>query len=373
MLRPARLTEWLKLALDEPELLEYPGRHSQSRRAGVRARRCRQGHAWCAPCVRDRRLVELDGPEVGALRAEDRLASVASAVDSVRDGGGVLLITDIDALLPSTADPVSTLILAELRSAVATQGVAFVATSATARRCRSAVAGARPVRPRARAEPARRHDAQAAARGVVARRACQGSEPRRNRRTHTGFRGRRSERAGARGRAAGSGEGQRGRETADPDPGRPDGCAERDPPAVAVRHRRSGGRLGDARRRRRHGRDQAGAHRIRAVAAAASGDLRAARRRAAAWRAAVRSARLRQDVHRARAGQLRTAVGACGQGRRADGQVGRRIGEGGARIVPPGPRFRAVPDFSRRDRRARAPAWAELRLRRHRPGGGRRC
>jgi transitional endoplasmic reticulum ATPase len=28
----------------------------------------------------DRRLVELDGPEVGALRAEDRLKSVASAV-----------------------------------------------------------------------------------------------------------------------------------------------------------------------------------------------------------------------------------------------------------------------------------------------------
>ena len=77
----------------------------------------------------DRRLVELDGPEVGALRAEDRLKSVSSAVASVRDGGGVLLITDIDALLPSTADPVSTLILTELRNAVATPGVAFVATS----------------------------------------------------------------------------------------------------------------------------------------------------------------------------------------------------------------------------------------------------
>ena len=49
-----------------------------------------------------RRLVELDGPEVGALRAEDRLNSVSSAVPTVRDGGGVLLITDIDALLPLT-------------------------------------------------------------------------------------------------------------------------------------------------------------------------------------------------------------------------------------------------------------------------------
>ena len=77
-----------------------------------------------------RRLVELDGPEVGALRAEDRLASVSSAAATVRDGGGVLLITDVDALLPSTAEPVATLILTELRAAVATSGVAFIATSA---------------------------------------------------------------------------------------------------------------------------------------------------------------------------------------------------------------------------------------------------
>ncbi len=39
-----RLTEWLKLALDEPELLENTWCHSQSRCPGVRARWCRQGH-----------------------------------------------------------------------------------------------------------------------------------------------------------------------------------------------------------------------------------------------------------------------------------------------------------------------------------------
>jgi SpoVK/Ycf46/Vps4 family AAA+-type ATPase len=77
-----------------------------------------------------RRLVELDGPEVGALRAEDRLSCVSAAVATLRDGGGVLLITDVDALLPVPAEPVATLILAELRAAVATPGVAFVATSA---------------------------------------------------------------------------------------------------------------------------------------------------------------------------------------------------------------------------------------------------
>jgi transitional endoplasmic reticulum ATPase len=123
-----RLTEWLKLALDQPDLLQTLGATPNlgvlvSGPAGVG--KAALVRAVCA----DRRLVELDGPEVGALRAEDRLKSVASAVASVRDGGGVLLITDIDALLPSTADPVSTLILTELRNAVATPGVAFVATS----------------------------------------------------------------------------------------------------------------------------------------------------------------------------------------------------------------------------------------------------
>ncbi|MDA8514787.1 hypothetical protein NNN64_23095, partial [Citrobacter sp. Igbk 14] len=47
-----------------------------------------------------------------------------------RDGGGVLLITDVDALLPATPEPVAALILGELRTAVATEGVALIATSA---------------------------------------------------------------------------------------------------------------------------------------------------------------------------------------------------------------------------------------------------
>ena len=124
-----RLTEWLKLALDEPQLLETLGATANlgvlvSGPAGVG--KATLVRAVCA----GRRLVELDGPEVGALQAQDRLQTVASAVSTVRDGGGVLLITDIDALLPATAEPVATLILTELRTAVATPGVAFIATSA---------------------------------------------------------------------------------------------------------------------------------------------------------------------------------------------------------------------------------------------------
>ena len=123
-----RLTEWLKLALDEPALLEKLGAKPNlgvliTGPAGVG--KARLVRAVCA----GRRLVRLDGPDTGALAANERQQAVARAVSDVVNGGGVLLVTDIDALLPEPPEPVATMILGELRKAVAAPGVALVVTS----------------------------------------------------------------------------------------------------------------------------------------------------------------------------------------------------------------------------------------------------
>jgi transitional endoplasmic reticulum ATPase len=123
-----RLGEWLKLALDEPELLEKLGAKPHlgvliTGPAGVG--KARLVRAVCA----GRRLVRLDGPDTGALAATERHQAVARAVADVINGGGVLLVTDIDALLPEPPEPVATMILGELKKAVAAPKVALVATS----------------------------------------------------------------------------------------------------------------------------------------------------------------------------------------------------------------------------------------------------
>lgn len=126
----AKLTEWLNLALDEPDLLKTLGAPPHlgvliSGPAGV-------GKATLARAVvSPRRLVELDGPSVGATESGMRLREVGMAVGEICSGaGGVLLITDIDALLPAEPEPVATLILDQLRAAVAAPAVAVLMTTA---------------------------------------------------------------------------------------------------------------------------------------------------------------------------------------------------------------------------------------------------
>ncbi|MFD4404046.1 AAA family ATPase [Nocardia sp. NPDC058499] len=125
----AKLEEWLSLALDEPELLKALGAAPHlgvliTGPAGV-------GKATLARAVAaPRRVVELDGPSVGAAESGARLREVAAAVAATSGKGGILLITDIDALLPEPAEPVATLILDQLRAAVAEPCVALLATTA---------------------------------------------------------------------------------------------------------------------------------------------------------------------------------------------------------------------------------------------------
>ena len=114
----AKLTEWLRITLDQPEVLRTLGAVPRlgvllTGPAGV-------GKATLVRAVAaGRPLAVIDGPTVGATEANSRLRTVTDAVSSLRPGGGVLLITDVDALLPAEAEPVSTLLLDTLREALA--------------------------------------------------------------------------------------------------------------------------------------------------------------------------------------------------------------------------------------------------------------
>ncbi|GAB2933142.1 hypothetical protein GCM10027047_31940 [Rhodococcus aerolatus] len=129
----ARLAEWLELSLDHPALLAGLGASGHlgvllSGPAGV-------GKATLVRTVAaDRTVVELDGPTVGAVDPGTALDRVRAAVARV-SGGGVLLVSDVEALLPDASRtqvppaPVATLVLDELRAATARPGVALVATT----------------------------------------------------------------------------------------------------------------------------------------------------------------------------------------------------------------------------------------------------
>ncbi|RCW43561.1 transitional endoplasmic reticulum ATPase [Halopolyspora algeriensis] len=132
-----RLTEWLRLSFDQPELLERLGAKPHlgvllSGPSGV-------GKATVVRSVAGAvgaELVEIAAPSVSALeaaaaarRVQDAISRATTTADSGRCC--VLLLTDIDSLLPATdPPPLATVVLDSLRAAITTAGLALVVTSA---------------------------------------------------------------------------------------------------------------------------------------------------------------------------------------------------------------------------------------------------
>ena len=126
----ARLTEWVAITLDEPQVLRALGAPPPP--GGIVSGPPGVGKATMVRSVcAGRVLAVVDGPSVGALEASSRLSAVSSAIAALRrgHGSGVLLIADVEALLPAAAEPVSTLILDELRTAIGDGSVVLVCTT----------------------------------------------------------------------------------------------------------------------------------------------------------------------------------------------------------------------------------------------------
>jgi transitional endoplasmic reticulum ATPase len=133
-----RLVEWLELTFRRPELLARLG---GSARLGVlvvgpegvgKATLARSAAAAVGA-----RCVELPAPPTAALEAATASTRVHEVTGAARAAAGpdspvVLLVTDVDALLPADAPPpLATLVLAALDAAVATPHLALVATTST--------------------------------------------------------------------------------------------------------------------------------------------------------------------------------------------------------------------------------------------------
>ncbi|HEY1572134.1 MAG TPA: AAA family ATPase [Pseudonocardiaceae bacterium] len=131
-----RLTEWFDLTFRQPDLLRRLG--STARLAALVSGPEGVGKTTLVRAVTNSvgaELVELAAPGVSALEANAAAAAVRGAVDRAVAAGGpaVLLLTDIDMLLPaSNRQPVSTVVLDTLRAAVRTPQLALVCTTSHA-------------------------------------------------------------------------------------------------------------------------------------------------------------------------------------------------------------------------------------------------
>lgn len=129
-----RLGEWFDLVFQRPELLAKLG---TSERLGVLLSGPEGvGKTTLVRAVAQSEQVEvvtLEAPTLAVLEPDAVLDRLDTAIDraSARESAGVLLLTDIDALLPATQPPpVATVILDRLRSALNRPGLALVVTTA---------------------------------------------------------------------------------------------------------------------------------------------------------------------------------------------------------------------------------------------------
>ncbi|GAB3282747.1 AAA family ATPase [Parasphingorhabdus pacifica] len=132
-----RLTEWLRLSFDHPELLERLGTHS--RLGVVVSGPDGAGKATVVRAVTHHvgaALVEVAAPSIAALEprtASQRFREPLDRAIGIAAGGGraVVLLTDVEALLPATdAPPLATVVLDALDEALDTRGLAVIVTSA---------------------------------------------------------------------------------------------------------------------------------------------------------------------------------------------------------------------------------------------------
>ncbi len=128
-----RLSEWLELAFHRPELLTRLG---ASTRLGIAVHGPpgvgKETLVTAVARELDVRVVTLPAPSVAALEAGAAATRVHDAVASARSGSpSVLLVTDVEALLPATTPPpLATVVLDALRSALDAAGLAVVVTTA---------------------------------------------------------------------------------------------------------------------------------------------------------------------------------------------------------------------------------------------------
>jgi transitional endoplasmic reticulum ATPase len=131
-----KLSEWFDLAFHRPELLAKLG---TSGRLGVLlAGPEGVGKATLVRAVakaEDVRVVALAAPTIAVLEPNAAASRLRDAIGHAKNGPGaaVLLITDIDVLLPSSQPPpLATVVLDELRKALGRSDFALVATTARA-------------------------------------------------------------------------------------------------------------------------------------------------------------------------------------------------------------------------------------------------